>query len=65
MKIKEIRQVVDYSETSFLPKVLTEVEDMQKKGLNVEIVYSASSSMFSAMLLGREEKKSASPKALQ
>ena len=66
MKIKEIRQVVDYSETGFLPKVMTEVDELQNKGLEVEIVYSSSNSSFSAIILGREkEKKSASSKALQ
>ena len=65
MTIKEIRQIVDYSERDFLPKVTREVEEMQKKKLDVEIQYSISDNIFSAMIIGRAEaKKNESTKTL-
>ncbi len=63
-KIKEIRQVVDYSERDFVPHLTQEVEEMQKKKLDVEIQYGISDSLYSAILIGREEAKSGSSKAL-
>lgn len=60
--IKEINHIIEFRETQFLPRVQKEVEEMQKKGLEVEIQYGYSNNICSALLIGR--KKNASSKSV-
>ena len=61
--IKEINHIIEYRETQFLPRVQKEVEEMQKKGLKVDIQYGYSNGICTALLIGR--KQDASSKSIR
>ena len=60
MKIKEIRQINHYEAKGFMKALTEETNDLQGKGLDVEIQYS-NGETYSAILIGREAKKEAKP----
>ena len=63
--IKEINQVISYEQQQFIPALIEATQEMQKKGFVVEIQYSFSNGIYTAVLIGRkEEKKNASSKSL-
>ena len=64
MRIKEIRQIVEFSPREFLPHLTKEVEEMQERNLEVEIQYGCTPSIYSALLVGRQ-KTNASPKTVR
>lgn len=64
MRIKEIRQIVEYSPREFLPHLTKEVEEMQERNLDVEIQYGCTENIYSAIIVGRV-KTNASPKTIR
>ena len=69
-KIVEIRHIVELSESQILNHVVEEVNDMQNKGLEVDVQYAANNSRYTTMLIGRKEiekpvKKNESSKAIR
>ena len=69
-KIVEIRHIVELSEQQILNHVVEEVDDMQNKGLEVDIQYAANNGRYTTMLIGRKEiekpvKKNESSKAIR
>ena len=69
-KIVEIRHIVELSEAQILNHVVEEVNDMQNKGLEVDVQYAANNGRYTTMLIGRKEiekpvKKNESSKAIR
>lgn len=64
MRIKEIRQIVEFSPRDFLPHLTKEVEEMQKRNLDVDVQYGCTPNIYSAVLIGRV-KTNESPKAIR
>lgn len=69
-KIVEIRHIVELSESQILNHVVEEVDDMQNKGLEVDVQYAANNGRYTTMLIGRKEiekpvKKNESSKAIR
>ncbi len=69
-KIVDIRHIVELSESQILNHVVEEVNDMQNKGLEVDVQYAANNGRYTTMLIGRKEtekpvKKNESPKAIR
>ena len=56
--IKEINHIIEYKTTQFLPRIQQEVEEMQKKGFDVEIQYGYSNDICTALLIGRKKNES-------
>ena len=52
--IKEINQIIEFRETKFLPRLQEEVEQMQKKSLDVEVQYAFDNGIYTALLIGRK-----------
>ena len=63
-KIKKITQIVEYGARDFMPHLTQEVEAMQKEKLDVEIQYSNSGDIYSALVIGREKGKNEGSKTV-
>ena len=57
MKIKEIKQILHYEARAFLERLTAEVQELQDKGLDVEVQYSTCE-QYTALIIARETKAS-------
>ena len=55
MKIKEIKQILHYEARAFLERLTAEVQELQDKGLDVEVQYSTCE-QYTALIIARETK---------
>ena len=64
MRIKKMTQIVEYDAREFMPHLTHEVEAMQKDKLEVEVQYSNSGTIYSALVIGREKGKNEGSKTV-
>lgn len=54
--IKSISHVVMSDINEFMDEILKKIDEMQEKGLSVDVQYSMSDKIYSAFIIGRESK---------